>query len=69
MTTPALVSCSVTFDFFSAYNKHLYYIGKALIGHIRLHSFLSDVMDDRVETLIFPSCSVSRGLACLRKHL
>lgn len=37
--------------------------------HVRLQSFLSDVMDDRVEMLIFPSCMLSRGLACLRKHL
>lgn len=37
--------------------------------HVRLHSFLSEVMDDRVEMLILPSCMVSRGLACFRKHL
>lgn len=35
----------------------------------RLHSFFSDVMEDREDTLIFPPCSASTGLACFRKRL
>lgn len=36
---------------------------------LRLHSFLSEVMEDSEETLIFPSWSFSVGLACFRKRL
>lgn len=38
-------------------------------GRVRLHSFLSDVMEDRVETFILPSFRESRGSAWLRKRL
>lgn len=36
---------------------------------VRLHSFFSVVMEDRVETFILPSFRESRGWACLRKPL
>lgn len=33
-----------------------------------MHSFLSDVMEDRVETLSLPSLKAPRGSACPRKR-
>ena len=37
--------------------------------NLRLHSFLSVVMEDNEDTLILPSWRVSTGLACIRKRL
>lgn len=42
---------------------------QATLLHLRLHSFLRDVIEDSEETLILPSCNVSVGLACFRKRL